>query len=248
VPDLPFALVAAVVLACLALPVVLGFALYRGAGGTRAGHRSAARPAIVTALLLTGWLAITTTLAVSGLYATDPWLGVGVVVPLALGLLGLRLRSVTAALSAPRAAAVLAAVQTFRVVGTAFLVLLALNQLPPGFAVPAGTGDLLVGLLAPVVAYALARRPSRRALGIGFNTLGLLDLAVAIPLGLLHAPGRLQLIFTDPTAGIMGLFPMALIPTFVVPLAIVLHVASLRLLVQPHTDARPSALTGQAVR
>lgn len=99
---------------------------------------------------------------------------------------------------------------------------------------------MLVGLLGPSVAYALWRRPARRPLGIAFNTVGLLDLVVAIPLGLLHAPGRLQLIVTEPTTAIMGLLPMALVPTFVVPLAIVLHVASLRLVTRRGGLAAPA--------
>ncbi|MPZ94721.1 MAG: hypothetical protein GEU96_07335 [Propionibacteriales bacterium] len=231
--DVPILLTATVVLACLALPLAVGAVLHRGARAAGLGHRRASRLGWTAGLVLAAWLAVTAAVGGVGLYAADPWLGIGVALPLVLGLLALRLSAVTAALSDVRAPAALAAVQVVRVVGVVFLALLALDLLPPGFAVPAGTGDVLVGLLAPVVAYALWRRQSRPALGIAFNALGLLDLVVAIPLGLLHAPGRLQLIVTEPTAGIMGLLPMALIPTFVVPLAIVLHVASLRLLVGP---------------
>jgi hypothetical protein len=181
-------------------------------------------------LVLAGWLVVTTAVAASGLYADDPWLGVGVAAPLVAGLFALRLPWATTGLTRDRAVALLAAAQTTRLVGAAFLVLLAADRLPPGFALPAGLGDVLVGLLAPFVAYALWRRPSRRALGVAFNALGLLDLVVAIPLGLVHAPGRLQLIFTEPSAELMALLPMALVPTFIVPVAIVLHVASFRLL------------------
>ncbi|MGH3382985.1 MAG: hypothetical protein ACRDO1_00250 [Nocardioidaceae bacterium] len=237
--DSPILLTAMVVLACLALPLAVGAVLHRGARAAGFGHRRASRLGWTAGLVLAAWLAVTAAVAGAGLYATDPWLGVGVAAPLVLGLLALRLSTVTAALSDARTPAALAAVQAVRVVGVVFLALLALDRLPPGFAVPAGIGDVLVGLLAPVVGYALWRRQSRRGLGIAFNALGLLDLVVAIPLGLLHAPGRLQLIVTEPTAGIMGMFPMALIPTFVVPLAILLHVASLRLLVgsgRPDSD------------
>ncbi|MDQ4058596.1 MAG: hypothetical protein M3124_05680 [Actinomycetota bacterium] len=228
--DVPILLTSIVVLTSLALPLAIGTVLHRGVLAADLGHRRASRPAWTTGLVLSGWLALTAAVAGTGLYSTDPWLGIGVVVPLVLGLLALRLPAVTAALSDSRAVAALAAVQVVRVVGVVFLALLALDRLPPGFALPAGIGDVLVGLLAPFVAYALWRRPSRRGLGITFNSLGLLDLVLAIPLGLLHAPGRFQLIVTEPTTEIIGLFPMALIPTFVVPLAIVLHVASFRLL------------------
>jgi hypothetical protein len=223
-------LTTAVVLTCLALPLSVGAVLHRGARAAGLGHRRARHLAGIAGLALAAWLAVTAAAAASGLYATDPWLGIGVAVPLVLGLLALRLPTITTVLSNADATAALAAVQILRVVGGVFLALLVLHRLPPSFALPAGIGDVLVGLLAPGVAYALWRRPSRRPLGIAFNTLGLLDLVVAIPLGLLHAPGQLQLIVTEPTTAIMGLFPMALIPTFVVPLAIVCHIASIRVL------------------
>lgn len=228
--DVPILITAMVVLASIALPLAGGAVLHHGARAAGLGHRRASRLGWTTGLVLAGWLGLTAAVASTGLYATDPWLGIGVAVPLVLGLLALRLSAVADALSDTRAVAALAAVQVVRVVGVVFLALLTLDRLPPAFALPAGTGDVLVGLLAPFVAYALWRRPSRRALGMAFNSLGLLDLVLAIPLGLLYAPGRFQLMVTEPTTEIMGLFPMALIPTFVVPLAIVLHLASFRLL------------------
>lgn len=213
----PLSVTAAVVTACVALLLATTVALPR-----RARAASAAAIAL--------WLVITAALAGSGLYTTEPWLGIGVIVPVLLGLLVLRVPPIAEGLTDTRAAAALAAIQVVRVVGGTFLVLLTIDRLPPGFALPAGIGDVLVGVSAPFVAYALWRRPDRRALGIAFNTLGLLDLVVAIPLGMIHAPGRLQLVNTDPTTAQLGLFPMALIPTFVVPLTLVLHIASLRLL------------------
>lgn len=241
--DLPIPLTATVVLACLVLPFAIGAALRRGAIAAGLAPARADRLAGTAGLLLAGWLAVTAILAGTGLYTTDPWLGIAVAAPLVLGLLALRLPAVTVALSDNRIVAALVAIQVLRLVGGVFLVLLALDRLPPGFALPAGIGDVLVGLLAPFVAYALWRRPSRRALGIAFTILGLLDLALAIPLGLLHAPGRLQLIVTEPTTGILGELPMALIPTFVVPLAVVLHVASLRLLARRSTEHSSPAAT-----
>jgi hypothetical protein len=230
--EVPAVLTAAVVVACLVLTVAVGVVVARG------GSRRADRLGAAVGLAVAGWLVVTATVAATGLYATDPWLGVGVAAPLVVGLLtqGPLLRRLLPpgdAAADSRALAALAAVQVTRLVGGVFLVLLALDGLPPGFAVPAGAGDVLVGLLAPVVAYVLWRRPRRpgsRALGLAFNALGLLDLVVAILLGLLHAPGLFQLIVTEPSAALMGMLPLALIPTFVVPIAIVLHVVSFRLL------------------
>ncbi|MDN5861705.1 MAG: hypothetical protein L0H84_24150 [Pseudonocardia sp.] len=237
--DLPMLLTAAVVILCLALALAIAAALHRGALATGYPLARARTLAGIAALVLVGWLTATAALAAAGRYIADPWLGVGVAAPLVLGLLALRLPAITAVREGAHAVAVLAALQTLRVVGGAFLVLLAADRVPAGFALPSGIGDVLVGLAAPAVAYALWRRPTRRVLGIAFNVLGLLDLALAIPLGLLHAPGRLQLIVTDPTTALMGTFPMALVPTFVVPLAIVAHIASLRLLTRPRSQPPP---------
>lgn len=223
------AVTAAVVITCIALTLAVTVALPRGS-----------RP--VGAAVIALWLVITAAVAGTGLYTTEPWLGIGVVAPVLLGLLALRNPVIAERLADARAAAVLAAIQVLRLVGGAFLVLLAIDQLPLGFALPAGVGDVLVGVLAPFAAYALWRRPDRRAPGIAFNTLGLLDLIVAIPLGVFHAPGRLQLIVTNPTTGMLGELPMTLIPTFVVPLAFVLHVASLQALTRTRraaTDGGP---------
>src|SRR5207245_6648798 len=47
----------------------------------------------------------------------------------------------------------LVGVQLYRVVGFSFLVLYAVGRLPGEFAIPAGAGDVVVGLAAPVVGY-----------------------------------------------------------------------------------------------
>lgn len=53
------------------------------------------------------------------------------------------------------------------------------------------------------------------------------DLIVAVGLGVMTSPGAGQVFKTVPTAELMGHFPMALVPAFLVPLAFVLHVTSL---------------------
>jgi hypothetical protein len=54
-------------------------------------------------------------------------------------------------------------VQLYRVLGAIFLILYAADKMPGLFAWPAGIGDIIVGLLAPVVALAYARDPRRNA-------------------------------------------------------------------------------------
>lgn len=236
--DLPLSYTVSAMTACLVLLLGICAVLYRGARAAGLGHRSATLLAGAAALAQAGWLAVTAVLASRQLYTFHPgqaipWIAFGLAVPLVLGVLALRLRPVAASLTAARTSALLTAIQFFRIEGFAFLTLLALHRLPPAFALPAGIGDIVVGLLAPVVAYALWKQPQRRALGIAFNILGIADLVTAVSLGVLQAPGPLQLIISEPTTVVMSELPMVLIPTFAVPLAMVLHIASLRLLSAP---------------
>jgi hypothetical protein len=121
---------------------------------------------------------------------------------------------------------VLNAVQVYRTIGVVFVILFAQGQLPAHFALPAGWGDIAVGLTAPLVALALARGiPGAHTLAIWWNALGLVDLAVAIGMG----TGLLAPLFAPelgtrvPPAGAMGTFPMILVPTFAVPVSVLLH-------------------------
>ena len=128
----------------------------------------------------------------------------------------------------------LVGLQLFRVEGVIFLILYAAGRLPRQFAWPAGIGDVLVGLLAPLVALAHLRnwRYANTVLR-AWNLLGLADLAVAITTGLLTSPGPFHLLALDTPNLLIGRYPLAMIPLFLVPIAILLHLASLRKLRQP---------------
>jgi hypothetical protein len=107
--------------------------------------------------------------------------------------------------------------QAGRLAGFVFLVLAAIHALPSGFAVPAGLGDVAVGLTAPLVAlYLVDRARTRRWPYLAWTTFGIIDLITAVTLGVLHSG-------TD----LMEELPMVLIPAFGVPLTLVLHVISL---------------------
>jgi hypothetical protein len=121
-------------------------------------------------------------------------------------------------------------VQLYRAIGFVFIALLARGQLPAHFAEPAGWGDVAIGLAAPLVAMAVARGiAGGRALAIGWNVFGLLDLVVAVGMGTgFLAPVLMpELGPRVPPAAAMGVFPMLLVPTFAVPLSIILHVIAL---------------------
>jgi hypothetical protein len=116
--------------------------------------------------------------------------------------------------------------QSWRIAGFSILALLGAGALPAGFALPAGIGDVIVGLTAPVVAIAVVGR-SRWAF-YGWTFFGIADLVVAVTLGVLHSSSPIGLL-AGPGVGTeaMGVMPMSLIPTFGVPLTLVLHIVSL---------------------
>jgi fatty acid desaturase len=85
------------------------------------------------------------------------------------------------------------------------------------FAIPAGVGDVLTGLFAPLVAYWLvAGKPYARTAAIAWNLFGMADLVNAVALGALTGGGG---------GGIV--FPLVLIPAYAVPRAFLVHSYSL---------------------
>jgi hypothetical protein len=142
-------------------------------------------------------------------------------------LLGSRIPAVSRILAQPDALWRLTVPQVFRVVGVTFLVVMALGKLPVVFALPAGLGDIAIGFEATYVARSIRRGVvGRRA--VWFNILGLLDLVVATAIGVTAAPGVAHLLSLSPSTEQIALLPLVLIPTTVVPLAVALHLLSLR--------------------
>src|SRR6266850_1737943 len=97
------------------------------------------------------------------------------------------------------------------------------------FALPAGIGDIFVGMVAPSVGLAYARNPSN-AMGLvrAWNWLGIVDLIVAVGTGFLTSPSPLQMFAFDAPNELISAFPLVMVPVFLVPLSILLHLASLK--------------------
>jgi hypothetical protein len=140
----------------------------------------------------------------------------------------------------------LVGVQLFRVEGVIFLTLYAAGLLPAQFALPAGIGDVLVGLLAPLVAIAYLRNSRHsNALVRAWNLLGIADLVVAVTTGFLTSPSPFQALALDKPNRLVGQYPLVMIPVFLVPLAFLLHFASLRKL--RHAESLPQTGTPRLV-
>ncbi|MFN2098684.1 hypothetical protein [Altererythrobacter sp. MF3-039] len=117
------------------------------------------------------------------------------------------------------------ALQAWRVIGAAFLFAWATQVLPPVFAFPAGIGDILVGIGAPVAALAVARNlPHAHVAAWGVVVAGMADFMIVVSIGLLARSG-LPLHFDGQlSTDAMGQAPFVLFPTFLVPAFIVLHI------------------------
>ena len=116
-------------------------------------------------------------------------------------------------------------VQLYRALGVIFLILYVTDKMPGLFAWPAGVGDVIVGLLAPVVALAYARDARNAGRVTAWNVLGILDLVVAITTGFITSPS--PLFSYEPPNELIAIFPLVLIPVYLVPLSLLLHLASL---------------------
>jgi len=201
---------------------------------SRAGWSSDDQNGVVgiSAIVLFGWFGITIALGVLGVYrgASDqiPTIQYGILAPILIGgMLIVRSSTVRRLLeSVPQQW--LIGVQFYRVLGIIFLVLYAAGKMPGLFAWPAGLGDVLVGVLAPVVAIAHARGPEKNGdLATAWNILGLTDLIVAVATGMATTPSPIQQFAFDLPNELVGAFPLVLIPTYLVPLSVLLHLASL---------------------
>ena len=107
----------------------------------------------------------------------------------------------------------LTGVQIYRALGVIFLILYGTGKLPGVFAWPAGLGDVLVGVLAPVVAVAYARDPHQNAdLVSAWNLFGLADLVIAVTAGMLTSPSPLQLFAFDLPNELVSQFPLVFVP------------------------------------
>jgi hypothetical protein len=124
----------------------------------------------------------------------------------------------------------LIAIQTVRILGGVFLVRYFQGELPGVFAIPAGVGDLLTGMFAPLVAYWwFAGKPYARTAAIAWNLFGMADLVNAVTIGTLTGGGG---------GGIV--FPIVLIPIYAVPRAFLIHSYSLIGLLRK-TSRQPAA-------
>ena len=118
--------------------------------------------------------------------------------------------------------------QAWRILGGVFLVVMAFGHLPGFFAYPAGLGDVAIGITAPFIALQLRKHPDflKSNRFRTFHLLGLADFVIAAGTGI-AARNAIPGLVGEVTAGAMGQLPLVLIPAFIVPVFIILHLISL---------------------
>lgn len=193
-------------------------------------------------LILIGWFLVAIALGGLGVYQASsdrlPTIQCGILLPILIGGVLLWRSSTLGRIIDAVPLPWLVGVQLYRALGTMFLILYANNKLPALFAWPAGIGDILVGVLAPLVALIYARAPREGAsLVLGWNVLGILDLVVAVSTGFITAPSPFLPHINPPTSELMSVLPLVVIPTFAVPISILLHIATLMKLRRTAADS-----------
>lgn len=210
--------------------LIVGLAL--GLRRTELDTGARLRTWLAVSLPLVLWLAMVWLAAEARLFVPGrgiPGIPVAVLLPLLVGLpLLLRSANLASVLDAT-GPGWLVGFQVYRVLGAVFLVRWASGALPGAFALPAGIGDVLVGVLAlPVALWLRSGAPGGPTAAAAWNVLGIADLAQALTLGFLSSPTPFQRIALDHPNTTIGTYPLVMIPAFAVPLSILLHALSLR--------------------
>jgi hypothetical protein len=195
------------------------------------GRRGGIRLAVAAAL--TVWFSLVLSFGAAGAFVGPPGtpplpIAIGVAAPLILFFASLRFSQSFREFVLSLDLRLIAGIQAWRWAGLGFLSLCAYKVLPAVFALPAGLGDMAIGVTAPWIILALIRQPGFAASGtfIRWNILGILDLLIAVSIGTVSAffatgaPGEIS---TAP----MATLPLLLIPAFLVPLFLMLHTAAL---------------------
>ncbi|MDD5409922.1 MAG: hypothetical protein PHF31_00670 [Methylobacter sp.] len=119
--------------------------------------------------------------------------------------------------------------ESFRFVVEIFLHQLWIGgQVPKMLTYQGANFDILIGISAPIVAWLLFSRRISNQMALAWNVIGIVMLANVAARGVLTTPGPLHFISTEVPNVAIGTFPFTYIPGLMVPLALVLHVLSIR--------------------
>jgi hypothetical protein len=214
-----------------AIPILAILFLWFGLARAGVTPKTRTSGLLATGLLLAWWMA-SELLGRSGFYAQhwDVMRPVGWMIAILWLIPLLRSAAIGGALDAAPLW-LLPLVQVYRAAGgLVWFGQLAAGRVPATFGLVAGTGDVLVGILAVMTAiYVYSGVRGGRLMAIAWNTLGLLDFAI----------GFVIASFLPYSA----VYPAVMIPAFLAPLSLDLHALSLRQLMRAmRREPRPATL------
>jgi hypothetical protein len=123
--------------------------------------------------------------------------------------------------------------QSFRIIVELILWLLFhQHAIPEQMTFEGRNWDILTGISAPIVAYLYSKGSITRKALIIWNVIGLLLLFNIVTIALLSTPSPMRVFMNDPANTIIAKFPFIWLPGFIVPLALLLHVMSLKQLLK----------------
>jgi hypothetical protein len=230
-PQIPqYALSFESILRPFVMTIALGL-IWLGAARMPASAKSRYTTAAVLSAVFIGWEVVAQYLGAANTYLATienppavPTILFGLLIPLAVAAIALWRSESTAKLVFAIPLHWLVAAQVYRVGGGIFLVLWADGRLPWQFALPAGIGDVTTGIVAVVVAARLAQKAigAQRA-AYAWCLFGVADLVVAIVMGAMTSPGQAHLLALEAPNLLVTAYPLVMVPTFAVPLALMLH-------------------------
>jgi hypothetical protein len=197
-------------------------------------------------LLLSAWFALTALTPIPQV-GRFPGALFGIVFPVLAVSISLIVSPVARRVIAGANVPMLVGLHVTRLAGGLFILLAAEGRLSNPFAAVAGWGDILAATTAiPAAIIAWRARVGWEKWVLAWNVIGFLDFMSAIALGITSQPGSpLRLFFDEPGTAILGELPWRFIPSFFVPLYIMIHVALFVRLVPAVLSRRVTAFSSQ---
>lgn len=220
----------------IALPVLVTAILVLGAVRAGLAGRQIARVAVWIAVISGLWFVASVSLASAGRFRVpESFVEPPIVLAFLFGGSALvwalaRLTPIGRRVTDATPLSTVASLQIARIMGGVFLIGWLMGRVPPEFAIPAGLGDIWAGLAAYRASQALALgAPEARRRLARANTIGLLDVVLAVTLGVLTSEGLFHALSKD-APNIINDYPLALFPAFLVPIFVGFHLISMSLL------------------
>ncbi|MDF9799447.1 hypothetical protein OKW21_004710 [Catalinimonas alkaloidigena] len=188
------------------------------------------------------WLVALSVMSLSGFLsdysALPPRMFIVLIVPLLVLILLLRSKSFNNYIKEIPAHKIIF-LQVFRVPVEYFLWLLfTANITPVQMTFEGRNWDIVTGLLAPIVAYAIYKKPKlSRPLAFSFNLLGLLLLINIVTIAILSLPTPFRQFMNEPANVAVSWFPIVFLPGILVPMAYYLHAISFKQLMARDKDS-----------